>query len=155
MRIFGTLIIAFLLIGTGCKFRVDTDSANPRVVSEGRSYDNAEEQERFKQGLSAAGIPYKLTKRNNREFVSWEPKYNLAVEKVEFSRFLPSGRSISLDEQRQSRFKVWLKQTKIPYKTLLIGKREYIIWDQADSKRVQEWEELHSSQDGTLVSPGH
>ena len=155
MRIFGTFIIAFLLAGTGCKFRVDTDSTVPRVVSEGRSYDNAEEQERFKQGLSAAGIPYKVTKRNDREFISWETKYNLAVEKVEFSRFLPPGRSISLDEQRQSRFKAWLKQTEIPYKTILIGKREYVIWDEADSKRVQGWEELHSSQDDTQISPEH
>jgi hypothetical protein len=153
MRIFSTVIITFLLAGTGCKFRVDTDPTDPRVVSEGRSYDNAEEKKRFKQGLSAAGIPYKVTERNNREFISWETKYNLAVEKVEFSRFLPSGRSISLDEQRQSRFKVWLKQTKIPYKIILIGKREYIIWDEADSKRVQEWEELHSSQEKTLISP--
>jgi hypothetical protein len=151
MRIIAILLVTIAVACTGCKLRVETE---PKTLSEGVSYGNTEDQERFKQALTTARIPYDVTVQNNKESIYWDVSYSKAVEKVKDSLFVPSGRNISLDEQDQPRFKAWLEQRKIPYRTMIENKREYIVWEEVDSKRVQEWEDFPPYRDATLITPG-
>lgn len=140
MRIVVILVLLPALAITGCDFRVHTES---RTISESISYGDAEDQERFKQALSAAGIPYEVVvERRNQEFVRWDAAHGEAVERIKETLFLPSGRHISLDDQRQARFKAWLEQRRIPYRTMMQNQREYVVWEEADAERVRAWPEF-------------
>lgn len=145
------IVLALVLASAGCHRPVDTES---RTLTESVSYSNAEDQERFKQALSDAGIPFDVVvAQRNQEFVRWDASYTKAVERIEDSIFLPSGRSISFDVATQSRFKSWLERSGIPYRTMIEDGREYIVWEAADAERVRSWEEFPSYYDDPPVSP--
>ncbi len=152
MRIVGTLIVALVIACAGCELQVDT---TPKTMAPtGISYRDAKEQERFKRALSKAGIPYEVSVHKNQEFVDWDPSYSEAVEEVKDSLLpLPPGRHINLDERRQSLFKEWLKQRKVPYTTKIVDKREFIIWEKADANRVRAWEGFPSYYDEMQAPP--
>jgi hypothetical protein len=151
MRLVTTLLlIAFALLCEGCDRRVSSES---RTLTESVSYSDAESQERFKEALSTAGIPYEVaTEQRNQEFVRWDATYSEAVERVKDSVFLPPGRNISLDETRQLRFKSWLQENAIPFRTMNDDGREYIVWEEADSERVRAWNEFPSYYDNPPIS---
>lgn len=145
------VLLPLALASAGCGRSVHTES---RTLSESVSYDNPENQDRLKQALSAAGIPYDVViEQRNQEFVRWDVSHSKTVERIQDSLFAPPGRSISLDDERQSRFKAWLEQRGIPYRTMVEDQREYIVWDEADAGRVRAWEEFPSYFDNPPISP--
>ena len=151
MRIVAVLLLPLAFASAGCGPSAHTEWP---TLSESISYGDAADQERFKQALSAAGIPYDVViEQKNQEFVRWDASHSRAVERIKDSLFLPSGRNISLDDQRQSRFKAWLEQRGIPYRTMIEEQREYVIWEEADAERVRAWEEFPSYYDDPPISP--
>ena len=151
MRIVIALSVASAVLCEGCDVRVHSES---RTLTESVSYGNAEDQERFKQALSNAGIPYDVvTEHRSQEFVRWDASYSEAVQGVKDSIFLPSGRNLSLDEARQLRFKEWLQQQGIPFRTMVEDGREYIVWEEVDAERVRVWNEFPSYYDNPPTAP--
>lgn len=130
------LVIAF---ASGCELRTRTESS---TLLESVSYSDATKQLRLKDALSRSGIPYKIEIDDGKEFVRWETAYSAQVRRVQDSLFLPPGRNIHMDSDRQSRFKAWLEQQGIPYRTMPEGGDEFIVWDETDAERVRSWEEF-------------
>jgi hypothetical protein len=150
MRILSASLIALALFCEGCDRRTQSES---QALSESVSYSDAERQERLKQALSSAGIPFDVViEERNQEFIRWDATNSNAVERVKDSIFLPSGRNISLDEARQLRFKAWLQQRGIPFRTMKEHDREYIVWEDADAERVRAWDEFPSYYDNPPIS---
>lgn len=144
-------ILLSVLTLVGCDGRVETPS---RTISEGISYSNANDQERFKQALSGAGIPFDVTtEQRGQEFVRWEARYSAQVDRIKDSLFLPSGRNLRLDPERQSQFKAWLEQNAIPYRTMIQEDGEYVVWEEADAERVRAWPQFPAYYDNPPVSP--
>lgn len=138
-------ILLSLLALVGCDGRVETQS---RTTSEGVSYSNANDQERFKQALSGAGIPFEVTtEQRGQEFVRWEARYSAQVDRIKDSLFLPSGRNIRLDPERQAQFKAWLEQNAVPYRTMVQDDGEYVVWEEADAERVRAWPQFPAHHD--------
>ena len=143
MRIITVCLFLISLAGAGCDLRVDTEPK--KMLSEGISYDDANYQQRFKQALSKAAIPYEVVVEHNKETIYWDSSYSAAVVNAQDSLDLPPGRNVRLDEPRLVRFKVWLDKRRIPYETVNIDGRKYITWAKADTKRVKMWEEFPSN----------
>jgi hypothetical protein len=146
-----SLLLAIAILSAGCERHVHTES---RTLSEGISYEDAERQERFKQALSTAGVPFKVVARERgQEFVEWEAQYSSEVERVQDSIFVPPGRSIRFDMKTQSRFKEWLEHNGIPYRTLTEKDGEWVVWEQADAERVRAWKEFPAHYGNAEASP--
>src|SRR5204863_1278214 len=45
-------------------------------------YSNAETQQRLKDGLTKAGIPFRTRMERGKEYVSWPPEHDAAAEKI-------------------------------------------------------------------------
>ena len=150
MRCKDILVILLALAETGC-VRHETES---RTIWESVSYSDAKDQERFEQALTAGGIPYKVvTRERAQEFVEWDAGYSAQVEQIKDSLFLPSGRNIRLDPERQARFKAWLDHHSIPYRTMIEVDGEYVVWEESDAERVRGWDEFPSYYDNPPISP--
>jgi len=132
------------LISAGCEVHTD---ATTRTIVGGVSYSDATKHQRLKDALSQSGIPYTVEIEKGAELLRWDASYDAQVQRIEDSLFLPSGRNIRLDPDRQSRFKTWLDQNGIPYRTMIEDDGEYIVWDEADADRVRSWREFPSHYD--------
>ena len=146
-------ILLSLLALVGCDYRVETES---RTTSEGVSYSNVRDQERFKQALSSAGIPFDVTtEQRGQEFVRWGASYSAQVNRIKDSLFLPSGRNLRLDPERQSQFKAWLEQNAVPYRTMVQEDGEYVVWEEVDAERVRAWPQFPAYYDNPPVRRGN
>jgi hypothetical protein len=144
-------ILLSLLALLGCDYRAETKS---RTTSEGVSYGDVSDQERFKQALSGAGIPFEVAiEQRGQEFVRWDASYSAEVKRIKDSLFLPSGRNLRLDPERQSQFKAWLEQNEVPYRTMVQEDGEYVVWEEADAARVRAWPPFPAYYDNPPASP--
>ena len=147
-------IAAFLVVLialSGCDHPVESES---QPLSQSVSYSDTNDQERFKQALTSAGIPFDVVPAQRApEFVRWDVKYSAQVERIPDSIFLPAGRSIRFDAERQSQFKAWLEKNGIPYRTMIEDGGEYVVWEEADAKRVRAWPDFPAYFDDPPISP--
>lgn len=143
--------LVVLIALDGCDHPVQSES---QPLSESVSYSDTNDQERFKQALTSAGIPFDIVPAQRaQEFVRWDVKYSAQVERIQDSIFLPAGRSIRFDPERQSQFKAWLEKNGIPYTTMLEEGGEYVVWEEADAKRVRAWPDFPAYFDDPPSSP--
>jgi hypothetical protein len=145
-----SILLSILALG-GCDYRVATTS---RTTSESVAYSDASDQERFKQALSSAGIPFDVViEQRGQESVRWDASYSAQVDRIKDSLLLPSGRNLRLDPQRQSQFKAWLEKNTVPYRTIVQADGEYVVWEEADAERVRAWPQFPAYYDNPPASP--
>jgi hypothetical protein len=144
------IVLSILALLGGCDPRVKSEW---RTLSESVSYSDTADQERFKQALVSAGVPFDIvTEQRGQEFVRWDARYSAQVERITDSIFLPPGRSIRFDAERQYRFKAWLEKNGIPYRTMIEDGGEYVVWEEADAERVRAWPDFPSYFDDPPIS---
>ncbi len=106
-------------------------------------YPNSEEQRAFKEALAAAAIPHEVRMATDgKEWVSWARDQDVAVAAVQEQMFgpeLPSGRNLYVAGEAGTEFKAWLRDNRIPYKTMMKRGNEYVVWAVEDSSRVRKW----------------
>lgn len=145
-----SLLLSVLAL-VGCDHRVETES---RTTSAGVSYSDARDQELFKQALSSAGIPFDVTtEQRGQEFVHWGASYSAQVNQIKDSLFLPAGRSLRLDPERQTQFKAWLEENAVPHRTMVQEDGEYVVWEEVDAERVRAWPQFPPYFGNPSVSP--
>jgi hypothetical protein len=144
------IVLSILVVLGGCDHRVESES---RTLSESVSYSNTQHQEQLKQALASAGIPFDVvTAQRGQEFIRWDARYSAQVERITDSIFLPPGRSIRFDVERQYQFKAWLEKNGIPYRTMIEDGGEYVVWEEADAERVRAWPDFPSYFDDPPIS---
>jgi hypothetical protein len=150
MRHIAPLLVVLIALGA-CDHRVQSES---QPLSESISYSDTNHQERFKQALTSAGIPFEVVPaQRSEEFVRWDLKYSAQVERIQDSIFPPAGRSIRFDPEHQFQFKAWLEKNGIPYTTMLEDGGEYVVWQEADATRVRAWPGFPAYFDDPPISP--
>ena len=86
----------------------------------------------FKDALAQAGIPFSTETRQGKEFVSWRPEDNAAVEDIQSKLLPPSeggGRSVHFEKpQVQQAYKEWLVKRGVEYSVMTLRGREYVVW---------------------------
>lgn len=141
------LFIALLL--APCLISCDdvgvSTSSETRLMYVDHSYERSEEQQRFKEALRQAGVPFETHMgEDGREHVRVAAEYNGAVDAVvaEFrGPILPSGRYLGFfDQATSSDFKTFLNENQIHYETVEKNGHEYVIWSERDTARVKRWQ---------------
>ena len=112
----------------------DTPAPAPAgpVVTRSINYADPGMQRALKDELAHAGIPFSAQVKQGKEFISWRPEDNPAVEKIQLTLVAapsPSDRSVHFDNfARQQAFKEWLVKRGIEYHVTNLHGREFVVW---------------------------
>ena len=94
-------------------------------------YSNAGTQQRLKDGLAKAGIPFRTRMEGGKEYVSWPPEHDAAAEKVQEearNADVPLGIHFGSSEM-QKEFVAWLAKRKIKSDIVRRDGQDYVTWD--------------------------
>jgi hypothetical protein len=127
-----------------CEVGPQPPISTKRLVSESRTYADPAKQSRFKSALKDAVIHHEIyTGDDGREYVRWKGEDSAAVERIQVQLFgepLPDGRHIHFGAPHHERFKKWLTDNGIPFKTRQSDGKEYIVWNAVDYPKISQWE---------------
>jgi len=107
-------------------------------------YSNAETQQRLKDGLTKAGIPFRTRMDGDKEYISWPPEHDAAAEKIsEEARagdVQPPRGAISFGSaETQKEFVAWLAKRGIKSDIVQRDGKEYVQWQAPpDSREMME-----------------
>jgi len=107
-------------------------------------YSNAETQQRLKDGLTKAGIPFKTRMEGGKEYVSWAPEHDAAAEKI--SQQARDGdiqaprRSIAFGTaEMQKEFITWLDKRGVKSAIVPRDGKQYVEWvETAETREIFE-----------------
>lgn len=103
-------------------------------------YSDAETQNRLKEELAKAGVPFKLKTREGKEYVTWAHRYDETAQAINKklrdapitspATGLPPGRAMSFaDPERQGEFAAWLERKGFKTRTVEAHGKQYLVWD--------------------------
>jgi hypothetical protein len=106
---------------------------------------NVEAQQRMKDALRAAGIPFSIELREGQEFITWPPEHNAAAEAV-IGRFpgkpISDGRNAQFpDPALQKEFTDWLSRRGIRHQVIRSHGQDYVVWDRDRGDLVTQFME--------------
>jgi hypothetical protein len=117
-------------------------SSAPRSTRSVR-YPDPDTQERLKQLLAKAGVPFTVEQRSGEEWIGWPAQYNAAAEAVQekVQNAVPNGRNVFFpnEPQRQKEFTDWLTRKGIKYETVREHGREMIVWEEGVQDPVKQF----------------
>ena len=115
------------------RFLLDPATAGSRSVH----YSDPTAQKLLKDGLSRAGIPFRVRTREGREYLVWEQQHDAAAEVVvQDTRWEAVRAGIPLnprasfnDPAEQKEFIAWLEKRGVKYVTFVLDGRDYVAWE--------------------------
>jgi len=115
-----------------------SDPNEPHSVS----YGDPESQQRLKDELKKAAIPYTVETIGGNEFVAWTREHNAAVEeiqrKIEYE--FTAGHNISFDDAKlQQEFVDWLKKRGIVSDIVTRGGKKWVVWTKGPDDLVRQF----------------
>jgi hypothetical protein len=142
----------------GCrKFESDhATSVTDKQVSESVNYADPAEQTAFEDAIKAAGITHSIEVRDGKRYVTWPAAQAEAVHSVERSLFsdpLPPGRNLSVSEDLREEFKSWMSENSIPYTVQKSRGREFFVWEEKHTQKVQTWKYFPPPVKATAPNP--
>ena len=134
---------------TGCAFRHMLRSPpSPPLGSRSSSYSDPAMQQRLKDELAKAGIPYALDVTDGKEFIKWSVEHNAAVEDIKRRRvdtLFSDNRNASFpDPALRQEFTDWLTQRNIPYEIVNSTSGEFVVWEKGPNDLVRQFMEGRS-----------
>jgi hypothetical protein len=121
---------------TGAMFPIASSPGGPRIGQSSRHHSDAATQKKFKDELAKAGIPFQTRMQEGREFVSWPPEHNAAVEVID-RRIdsepgpLPAGRAMGFGSpETHKEFAEWLSRRGVKSETVQAYGKDYLVWDE-------------------------
>jgi hypothetical protein len=118
--------------------------SGPRVGWRSVWYSNADTQQRLKDGLAKAGIPFRTRMEGGKEYVSWAPEHDAAAEKIsEEARagdVVPPKRGIAFGTaETQREFTAWLDQRGVKWAIVPRDGKDFVEWeDKASTSEIVE-----------------
>ena len=135
---------------TGYAFRHMLRSQPPSrpAGTHSSSYSDPAMQQRLKDELAKAGIPYALDVTDGKEFIKWPVEHNAAVEDIKRRRvdtLFSGGRNASFpDPALRQEFTDWLTQRGITYEVVNSSGGEFVVWDRGPNDLVRQFMEGRS-----------
>lgn len=123
------LVVIAVLLACGC--------GPSDVMDEATGYTDARDQQRFKEALTEARVPFEARTANGSETVWYPNRFKLKVVEVQerlFGSPPPNGRNVTQDLMR--RLEPELQKMRIPYRKATYHGTEYIAWDAAEDDKV-------------------
>lgn len=139
---------------TGYAFRhmVSSKSSDRPVSTRATSYSDPAMQQRLKDELAKAGIPYELEVTDGRELIKWTLEHNAAVEDIKrkkVDRTYGDGRNASFpDPALRQEFTDWLTRKGIRYEIVTSsGGQEFVVWEEGPKDLVRQFMESRPTKD--------
>ena len=134
---------------TGYAFRhMLRSQPSPPLGSRSSSYSDPAMQQRLKDELAKAGIPYALDVTDGKEFIKWSVEHNAAVEDIKRRRvdtLFSDNRNASFpDPALRQEFTDWLTQRNIPYEIVNSTSGEFVVWEKGPNDLVRQFMEGRS-----------
>lgn len=135
---------------TGYAFRhmVPNEPSSRPVSTHATSYSDPAMQQRLKDELARAGIPYALDVADGKEYIKWSAEHNAAVEDIQRRRIhgmFSGGRNASFpDPALRQEFTDWLTQRGIPYEIVNSNGKEFVVWEKGANDLVRQFMEGRS-----------
>lgn len=106
----------------------------PRAIGESsRHYGDASTQQRFKEALAKAGVPFETRTREGKEFVAWSQAHNEAVEAIHKQVLdgpFPDGRNARFDDHAlQKEFADWLTARGVKNEIVKRHGEDWVVWE--------------------------
>jgi hypothetical protein len=162
----GLAVMAYSMVrlGTGHPFGMTlgwpsvADSPGTNSITRSVSYSDPEMQQRLKDGLRAAGVPFTVKMQDGKEFVGWDAEHAGAAQAVDEKIRegpLPAGRNVHFpDRTRQKEFTDWLAQKGIQHQVVSMRGEDYVVWDEARGDLAKEFIESRSADCKGKVAAG-
>lgn len=137
-----------LLTGYAFRHMLGSQPSSPPLGSRSTSYSDAAMQQRLKNELDKAGIPYSLDVTDGKEFIKWSAEHNAAVEDIQRRKvdaMFSDGRNASFpDLALRQEFTDWLTRRGITYEIVISSDREFVVWDAGPNDLVRQFMEGRS-----------
>jgi len=137
-----------LLTGYAFRHMLRSQPSSPPVGTRSSSYSDPAMQQRLKDELAKAGIPYALDVTDGKEFIKWPVEHNAAVEDIKRRRvdtLFSGGRNASFpDPALRKEFTDWLTQRGITYEVVNSSGGEFVVWDRGPNDLVLQFMEGRS-----------
>lgn len=136
-------LVSSAIAVAGCN---DPEFSGEKLVSESFASSYPGGQSKFEKALDQAGVPYKTEIRDGRRHATWSAEHKTKVDQVKagvLGQPLPSGRNAALSPpEYQEQFKTWLSENSIPYTIQHSHGREYIVWEEPFTEKVNSWKDF-------------
>ena len=115
----------------------------PGSVTRSISYGDPAMQQRLKDALREAGVPWSVKMQDGKEFVTWPAEHNAAAEAVDAKLRegpLPGGRNVHFpDPAQQKQFTDWLAQKGIEHEVVKTDGKDFVVWKDGSRNAVREF----------------
>lgn len=151
-------------LGTGHPFGMTVgwpamaDGAGPEGITRSVSYSDPEMQQRLKDALRAAGVPFTVKTQDGKEFVGWEAEHAAAAQAVDDKIKegpLPAGRNVHFpDPNLRKQFTDWLGQKGIEHQVVTTRGEDYVVWNESRGDLAREFIESRGAECKDKVAAG-
>lgn len=147
---FGSIALgAVALAATGAVLVKAGEGLRSGTVTRSVSYSDPQMQQRLKDGLRAAGIPFKVKTQDGKEFVGWDAEHAAAAQAVDEKIKegpLPGGRNAHFsDAGLQKQFTDWLGEKGIQHEVVKSDGKDYVVWHAGAGDAVRDFTESRGS----------
>jgi hypothetical protein len=162
----GLAVMAYSMVrlGTGHPFGMTVgwpsmaDGARATSITRSISYSDPEMQQRLKDGLRAAGVPFTVKMQDGKEYVGWEAEHAAAAQAVDEKIKegpLPAGRNVHFpDPNLRKQFTDWLAQKGIQHQVVTTRGEDYVVWNEAGGDLAREFIDSRSAECKDKVAAG-
>jgi hypothetical protein len=162
----GLAVMAYSMVrlGTGHPFGMSVgwpsmaDGARTSTITRSVSYSDADMQQRLKDGLRAAGVPFTVKMQDGKEFVGWDAEHAGAAQAVDEKVRegpLPAGRNVHFpDPNLRKQFTDWLRQKGIEHQVVTTRGEDYVVWNESRGDLAREFIESRSAECKDKVAAG-
>jgi hypothetical protein len=137
-----------LLTGYAFRHMLRSQPPSPPLGSHGSHYSDTAKQQRLKDELARAGIPYTLEVTDGKEFIKWSFEHNAAVEDIRRRRvetmFSDNRNAAFPDPALRQEFTDWLTRRGITSEVVNSNGKEFVVWDQGPDDLVRQFMEGRS-----------
>jgi hypothetical protein len=137
-----------LLTGYAFRHMLSSQPSSQPVGTRSSSYSDPAMQQRLKDELAKAGIPYALEVTDGKEFIKWSAEHNAAVEDIKRRKvdaMFSGGRNASFpDRALRQEFTEWLTRRGITHEVVNSSSGELVVWDTGPDDLVRQFMEGRS-----------
>lgn len=149
-------VMAYALVGLGAgnplRMMVGWPYVDPSRTGQRTravSYSDPSRQQRLKDALREAGIPFTVRMEDGKEFVGWAAEHDAAAEAIDRKVSQgprPGQRSAQIpDAALHKEFTAWLTAKGIQHEVVQMQGKDWVAWDESAGDLVRQFMEGRSS----------
>jgi len=140
-----------MLTGYAFRHMLGAEPASRPASTRASSYSDPARQQRLKDELAKAGIPYALEVSDGKEFIKWSAEHDAAVEDIKRRKvdtLFAGGRNAAFpDPALREEFTDWLTRRGISFEIVNSSGGEFVVWEKGPDDLVRQFMESRPTTD--------